>query len=258
MSTKIHHGYRLPASVGIPALARDLALRAEPVRRELALRAVAVAGLVLASGLQTTDGLSDAVRMLSYGQLEAADLRPSGPWPSDRIVDQACGIVDAVQAVLARPFARRVPAALDLAMSVAFVSDPAGGDWTYALLYCDAGELAAVWESTAGVEPWPYWDNADSPDGLSEHQWSERGAAWDRALGRCSPAEVGITWTMPQDELCHAARRGRSDGGWLTIDAVLDAAGRLPAIGAGPRASRGQMAASLSAPAIAAASAPGA
>lgn len=39
-----------------------------------------------------------------------------------------------------------------------------------------------AWEATAGVESFPYWDNEDRPEGVSEAAWAIRAGIWTSAV----------------------------------------------------------------------------
>lgn len=50
------------------------------------------------------------------------------------------------------------------------------------------------------VEPYPYWNNTDQPEGISDEEWRARGEEWGEAIGWSAPAEKGFTYqiTRPQ------------------------------------------------------------
>ena len=221
MSWKVHHGYRLPTSTSIPRLCRDLRIRMSPVHRELALEAVGMTALLLAADEASVEKVADAV---SNGQVKATTSR----W-CPTLLAQAAAIVDTVQERLRRPAALRVPAAFDLAFSVAFVADVVESEWTYALLYTDRQELEEVWAATPGVEPWPWWNNTDRPDDVTEAEWDERGDVWRRMLGDDPPGHVGCSWEAPYRDLWLEAAISEESDAWLTVDAALR---RLEAIAA--------------------------
>ena len=221
MSWRVYHGYRLPASMSIPVLCRDLRRRAEPVYRELAIEAVGLTALLLCADDASVEKVADAV---SHGQVKEAK---AGWCPT--LLSQAAAIVDAVQERLRRPAALRVPAVFDLVFSVAFVADVVGSEWTYALLYTDRQELEGVWAATPGVEPWPWWDNTDGPDDVTEAEWDERGDVWRRVLGDDPPGHVGCSWEARYRDLWLEAAISEKSDAWLTVDAALR---RLEAISA--------------------------
>lgn len=193
MSTKIHHGYRLPGRVSVPALARHLSGVMEPVGHELTVGALAtVTALLLAHQEQ-------GIEELSWGAVSAAEVLPGTP------ITQAAGAVDLIRERGAAT-SRRVHPILELDVAVTVCSDPAnkgwsGGAWAYALLYTQREEYLAEWERTPGVEPWPYWNNTDPPEGVCEREWEYRNGVWDRVLGRVAPATTGVTWELQQPSM---------------------------------------------------------
>jgi hypothetical protein len=70
-----------------------------------------------------------------------------------------------------------------------------------ALLYTENEEMRKAWESLEFegepvVKPWPYWNNTDKPDDLTDEEWDRRGKDCDEALGGhgcLAPAECGLS-----------------------------------------------------------------
>ncbi|MEX0930979.1 MAG: hypothetical protein WDZ68_01660 [Candidatus Paceibacterota bacterium] len=50
------------------------------------------------------------------------------------------------------------------------------------LLFCEKKDLTIAWRSSDEVEWFPYWNNTDKPDDLTDEQWDERGRIWDAAI----------------------------------------------------------------------------
>lgn len=44
----------------------------------------------------------------------------------------------------------------------------------------------------SGATPFPYWNNTDKPDPLSQKEWDNRGRLWDKALGNNTPLASGL------------------------------------------------------------------
>lgn len=65
---------------------------------------------------------------------------------------------------------------------VAFAKDPLTGR-IHARPYMDANYYYDAWYSLAEVERYGYWNNTDQPDDVSDEEWEERRAAWDRVFG---------------------------------------------------------------------------
>jgi len=262
----LYSAYRLPGAVNVARLCRDLTGRTDPVWQQLALRAVATAALLLASPARTepdTDTDTDIVvgvggspagaaggavseqdgaRLLaSVTKLcSAGQVHPEQLWANVTLLGQAAAIVHAVQEALAGPSARRVPPVIDLAFSVAFLTDPADDrdvpEWTYAVLYTDRAEFQQVWEATPGVQPWPYWNNTDAPGDVEPSEWDERAMTWKRVLGQQRPSRCGTSFEYtPATDLAFEglfAGPGEDGSRWLTLDAVLAQMAALPGQGA--------------------------
>lgn len=50
------------------------------------------------------------------------------------------------------------------------------------LIYTEQSECIKVFESFPNVHPYPYYNNTDKPDNISNDEWEARGAEWDNAL----------------------------------------------------------------------------
>lgn len=228
MSTKIHHGHRLPATTNLAAMARDINARAAAVHRVMAIRAVAAVACYLVSYAplgKDDNRLDDTLEVFSSGQVKRKDLHLSSRGIGT-VLHQAAEIVDAIQNKLANPAtaAQRVPLAVDLQFSYVVLDDPANTDWLYALTYTDREEFDAIWAQTPGVEPWPYWNNADEPEGMDYTEWEARGATWERVLPDCAaPARIGMSWEFaPEFDLVNRVSGVLGEGAWLNAHAVLD------------------------------------
>jgi len=69
-----------------------------------------------------------------------------------------------------------------------------GGRRVLAMLFTQQKALQELWEKQSWVEPYPYWDNTDPPEGMSYAQWNRRGAEWDRAVwNQDIPSLSGLT-----------------------------------------------------------------
>ena len=225
MSTKIYNGYRLLSSRTLANVSRDLTDRAIPVHRDLAVRAVAGVTAMLAAAEQNGNGYDEAIAVtmdaVSSGQLKPDMIRGinvSGP-----LVTSA-RIVDKVQKILQGSTAFRVPKAVDLQMSVTFLSDPSDSSQNLALLFTERDEFREVWEATSSVDAYPYWDNTDPPDEVSDDEWSTRRDTWDRAVGHYkAPSLNGITWTFsPGPNALEMATIATIPGSFLTPEAILN------------------------------------
>lgn len=62
------------------------------------------------------------------------------------------------------------------------------------LLYTEHDEFRACMSVVPGMEPFPYWNNTDRPDGMTARQWTARGQAWSDAMGKEGvPGRVGLS-----------------------------------------------------------------
>lgn len=72
---------------------------------------------------------------------------------------------------------------------------------TLAMLFCDNRTLTKILtepliESYPRlIEPYPYWDNTDRPDDVTDEEWRIREDDWDRAIGIEVPGRAGLTRT---------------------------------------------------------------
>ena len=225
MSTKIFNGYRLPASANLPAMARDINSRANIAVRVPALRAVAAVAMCLIAD-PPPDGrssLEDTLWWLTNDQVKPEHIRRTARGRGT-VLMQAAEIVDLTQKALRQPIARRVPL-LDLTFSYTVMDDPADPGWLYATLYTEQPVFEQVWLETPGVEAFPYWNNSDRPDELTEAAWDERRDIWERVLpGWTPPARIGLCWNFVLEQPLATECLSHDEAAWLTPDAVLAAA----------------------------------
>jgi hypothetical protein len=228
VSTRIFNAFRLPASTDLPALCRQLRGQLTPVYRDRAVTAVALTSLLLITGERPEDdpeGLTGAVatevaRVISGGQVTEASLY------GQFLLACAADIIDHLQEALARPGAQVVLETFDLAFSVAFLGDPDSEDWVYAKVFCDSLSYQRVWDALPGVEKFEYWDHTDGPQEISDADWDERKAIWDRVLGHHSAAQVGLLWKLvyplPLAAEVLMSTPSVPEVDWLTVGAVAD------------------------------------
>lgn len=64
-------------------------------------------------------------------------------------------------------------------------------------LYTEQAAMRDAFEAMDEVEPYSYWNNQDAPGTLTEEQWDERCAAWERVMpGYAPPAETMLTFVL--------------------------------------------------------------
>lgn len=73
---------------------------------------------------------------------------------------------------------RRDPV-FDLDCEVVFLPRP---EKILCLLIAEQDSYHDAWRKAPGVEPYPYWNNTDRPDDISDAEWKRRGEEWDQAL----------------------------------------------------------------------------
>lgn len=178
MSTKLHHGYRLAEGVDPFDFLATVRAHIDPVRdradaRVLAERAVAIVDKAAVHGLTTHAG--DNLADLMKTPLASAYLA----WEDE-------------QAKLRETDRRHDPNRVELS----FGRDPLTGRYGV-LLFADEATLIAAFEAMPEVEAYGYWNNTDRPDEVTEAEWDERRAFWDRVLpGYQPPAEVMLSWSL--------------------------------------------------------------
>ena len=181
MSTKLHHGWRLRLGGGPTAVPRFVSkARAAllPTYQNLWQRA-AVAGAV---------SVVDANRL---------------GLPIEWLPDQKFGspLFEMGQWLDRQHTGDRTQRRIDFGFEAVFLADPANEQWVYALVYTDQEPYREVWQRLPGVSSYPYWDNTDPPDDVTDHEWRQRRDVWDRVVGWDAPAVRGVTWTLLGDQL---------------------------------------------------------
>lgn len=173
MSTKIYHGYRLAEGTDVWEFTERLRREGNRLRDRLDMEAIekfaeGVAAKRLADGKEPA-GSREAYLMGGYHAWREV---------MDQLKESRLGD----------------PHQLD----VCLIRDPEGGR-IMALLYAGS-KMESLWESQPEVEPWGYWDNTDQPEGVTDEEWEERCAAWERCLPDWSPpARQALTFTLRTD-----------------------------------------------------------
>lgn len=65
----------------------------------------------------------------------------------------------------------------------------------FAMVY-GSRETRAHFRSVYSAFEYSYWNNTDRPDELSEEEWADRSATWDRLVGHKSPKVSGLMMTV--------------------------------------------------------------
>jgi hypothetical protein len=170
MSTKIYNGYRLRAASlrSVDRIINRFRARAVPVLREAAVRRIVEVAVRLID-----------VRALGRQTDAAADEPP--------ILYATTTVGEAYRKIYTT--SKRDPYH-DFDCHICVVSAKRA---TLALLYTENHDVTKLWERTRGVEPFPYWNNADQPEDVSPRAWRARGRIWEQAVGHATPATCGYT-----------------------------------------------------------------
>lgn len=177
MSTKIHNGYRITGPDGSRpdpfVFATQLRAHLWPVYESAFTRALVLAAVTAVDAAE-----------------HAGKPAPDGP-----IATAWLGLHDRQKKIDATR--ERDPEA-DFQCDVTFLADP--DDPTgplYALLYTERPTYRATFERMPGVEPWPYWNNTDRPENLTDEEWQHRADTWDRVIGlTMAPITRGLSWKL--------------------------------------------------------------
>lgn len=160
MPTNVDHGYKLEVTPGF-GIARELQALFEPVYHRLMLEKVIRKATFLYDREKPANALSGSIHKITETPQAAGGLNFSFGW------------------------------------EILFLGDPADDETSYALVYGQQSEYREVWEQTPGVSPYPYWDDADRPEGISSNEWEHRKNVWARMLpDRYTPPTVGLTWRL--------------------------------------------------------------
>ena len=173
MSTKIFNGYRIETDSlqGLQDFVQDYRKKARP-------RAVAFAASQIMWNLASK--IDDAVM----------DGEPYEPFIEHGVYAEFCDFESKVSKALG---SLQRDVFHDLECNLSLVPDTANG-YIYVLIYAEQRFYHNLLEKMPGIEPFPYWDNTDGPDELSEAQWKARGKTWERILDGFKPsADVGFT-----------------------------------------------------------------
>jgi len=72
-----------------------------------------------------------------------------------------------------------------------------GKKYCLAMLFCEFKDIREAFEKLPFVEPYPYWNNSDQPDGMTWKEWEKRGKEWDKTIGKSGiPALSGAVLTI--------------------------------------------------------------
>lgn len=178
MSTKIFNGYRLKAE----SLA-DLFEFAETFRQKSKeylnthykqLLAVKMAAFIDAVALDKMERFQDKNLMLDLPYLYAVR-----SWLDGKIVEAERSDLSS-------------EASYDLSAHLQFYLV---GDMVLFQIFGHNDGYEKLLDDFDDVESFPYWNNTDPPDDMTEEAWKERGEIWDAAIKGGIPANTGLSIT---------------------------------------------------------------
>jgi len=173
MSTKIHNGYKLPGMSVTDLNEVCMELRQQAVRTIRDLASVQIA--------TTATYIMDLLALQKWNVLLAKD----GPYKSLKS-GQGCGsALESAYSYVREAIRKETKSDLrandtyDFRFS--FTVHPVPG-CMLACLFVGRDELKKIFEDHMAVEPYPFWDNTDPPEGMDYEAWRERGREWDSAI----------------------------------------------------------------------------
>lgn len=167
MSTKIYNGYRVHTPDPFDALTK-LRAAIEPIYETLYNQALAqIAHAAHAGRHPENDRVGiPIITAMAYLEDQHTQIKKTG---------------------------RRNPA-FDLELDACFLRDPDDAGQLYAVLYTEQPAYRAAYPPV--FEPWPYWNNTDRPDDVTDAEWGTRRDTWDRLVGWDPPARRGLGWEL--------------------------------------------------------------
>jgi hypothetical protein len=74
---------------------------------------------------------------------------------------------------------------------------PKNTDKILLLLFTEQKKIQDLFETYDFIETYPYWNNTDKPDNISEAEWEQRGKDWNNALpGSGIPSKNGLSFEL--------------------------------------------------------------
>jgi hypothetical protein len=191
MSTKIYTGYRFDGNpLTLPSLTRAAV---EPVFHDMYLTRFTLLSALFAQRALTPDVAPSEVfsgDLLGY-QPDLPDTNAVTPFDVKWQVHQFLN--EKHHEVLKT---RRRNPAWDLEFEIGVVGHPEV-EGALVVVYTEhQRKYLPAWEAVDGVRPWPYWDNTDQPDDVTDAEWDERGRIWGEAIGWEPLSHRGLTWSL--------------------------------------------------------------
>ena len=173
MSTKIYNGFRLLAGVDAFTFIKQVRAVMDPLRDQL----------------EANNLIHSAVEMIDSADVKG-EARPKEP------IRIAYKDYRRLQIDLRRDGdtldCRYDPFSFDMCIG----RDP-GTERLHVILFAEAREFHAAFLAMPEVEEFGYWNNSDHPNGVTDVQWAERGAAWERVIpGFTPPSECMLSFQL--------------------------------------------------------------
>jgi hypothetical protein len=187
MSTKIYNGYRLSGLTGVAdlfAFTGQLRAALDPVYRAAYVHQIARIAVIAADMLERGE-------TPDTGPVETLTNARSPLMYADHALNDAHQTIATTK--------RRNPD-LDLQFELTVLTDPANPGTLYALAYTEQDGYRTVFEELSEVRPWPYWNNTDRPNDVTDAEWELRRDTWQRVLGDEPPGRRGLSWALLGDD----------------------------------------------------------
>jgi hypothetical protein len=170
MSTKIYNGYKFTDSPSLDELMMRLKSFGANIREALApMYLGTIAKLAV-------DVIDAAMLQLPINWVKEEDRAGCNP-----LIAAMCHVQDRQREM--KVTGRRD---VDIDFSFEVAVSPHRGR-IYAITYTEQEEFKSLWRLIPGVAAYPYWNNTDPPEGISESEWDARGDEWDQVLEKNSP-----------------------------------------------------------------------
>jgi hypothetical protein len=169
MSTKIHNGYRLADGTNPFEFARRVRSVMDPLRDEADAEMFA----------------NMAAKAVDFGWLRQEQIKPMLAYTLYSSWEEG-------QRKLPDDSRAKDPHRFEMCIG----EDPGTGR-LLVRLYTELPSMKAAFEGMDSVESYDYWDNWHAPDSVTEEEWDERRAAWDRVMpDYAPPAEHMLSFVL--------------------------------------------------------------
>lgn len=84
----------------------------------------------------------------------------------------------------------------DFSCSMLFIPS---GDFLLMMLYTERDEFVSIVDGFDEITRYPYWNNTDRPDDLTDEEWDNRRKDWGPAIEASSPSKIGFSIELTGD-----------------------------------------------------------